>query len=57
MLVPEELGGGCVSGGPLADLSLVAEEMGRRVSPGPLVPTNVVAAAIARSGSPCTTSS
>ena len=52
MLVPEELGGGCVSGGPLADLSLVAEEMGRRVTPGPLVPTNVVAAAIARSGSP-----
>ncbi len=51
MLVPEDLGGGCVSGGPLADLSLVAEEMGRRVSPGPLVPTNVVAAAIARSGS------
>jgi alkylation response protein AidB-like acyl-CoA dehydrogenase len=52
MLVPEELGGGCMSGGPLADLSLVAEEMGRRVSPGPLIPTNVVAAAIARSGSP-----
>ena len=52
MLVPDELGGGCVSGGPLADLSLVAEEMGRRVTPGPLVPTNVVAAAIARSGSP-----
>jgi alkylation response protein AidB-like acyl-CoA dehydrogenase len=52
MLVPEELGGGCVSGGPLADLALVAEEMGRRVTPGPLAPTNVVAAAIARSGSP-----
>jgi alkylation response protein AidB-like acyl-CoA dehydrogenase len=52
MLVPDELGGGCVSGGPLADLCLVAEEMGRRVTPGPLVPTNVVAAAIARSGSP-----
>jgi alkylation response protein AidB-like acyl-CoA dehydrogenase len=52
MLVPEELGGGCVSGGPLADLSLVAEEMGVRVSPGPLIPTNVVAAAVARSGSP-----
>jgi alkylation response protein AidB-like acyl-CoA dehydrogenase len=51
MLVPDDLGGGCVSGGPLADLSLVAEEMGRRVTPGPLVPTNVVAAAIARSGS------
>jgi alkylation response protein AidB-like acyl-CoA dehydrogenase len=52
MLVPEDSGGGCVSGGPLADLSLVAEEMGRRVSPGPLHPTNVVAAALARSGSP-----
>lgn len=50
-LVPEELGGGCVSDHGLLDLVLVAEEMGRLVSPGPLVPTNVVAAALATSGS------
>lgn len=52
MLVPEEDGGGSVSGHGLVDLVLVAEEMGRLVSPGPLVPTNVVAAAIAGSGTP-----
>jgi len=52
MLVSEEHGGGCISGQGLADLVLVAEEMGRRVSPGPLIPTNVVAAALSRLGSP-----
>ena len=52
MLVPEELGGGSVSGNGLCDLALVAEEMGRLVSPGPLVPTNVVAAALSRAGTP-----
>ena len=52
MLVSEEHGGGCVSGNPLADLQLVAEEMGRLVSPGPLIPTNVVAAALSRVGTP-----
>ena len=50
MLVPEELGGGSVSGHGLLDLVLVAEEMGRTVAPGPFVPTNVVAEALARSG-------
>lgn len=52
MLVPEDDGGGSISGHGLLDLVLVAEEMGRLVSPGPLLPTNVVAAAIARSGTP-----
>lgn len=52
LLVPEEEGGGSVSGHGLLDLVLVAEEMGRRVSPGPLVPTNLVASALARSGTP-----
>jgi alkylation response protein AidB-like acyl-CoA dehydrogenase len=52
MLVAEEHGGGCISGHPLADLQLVAEEVGRLVSPGPLIPTNVVAAAISRAGTP-----
>jgi alkylation response protein AidB-like acyl-CoA dehydrogenase len=51
MLVAEEHGGGSVSGRGLADLALVAEEVGRLVAPGPLVPTNVVAAALSRSGS------
>ncbi len=51
MLVPEELGGGSLSGHGLLDLVLVAEEMGRLVSPGPLLPANVVASAIAASGS------
>jgi alkylation response protein AidB-like acyl-CoA dehydrogenase len=51
LLVPEEDGGGSVSGHGLLDLVLVAEEMGRRVSPGPLVPTNLVASALSRSGS------
>jgi alkylation response protein AidB-like acyl-CoA dehydrogenase len=52
MLVPEEHGGGSVSGEGLCDLSLVAEEFGRLVSPGPLLPVNLVAAAVAEFGSP-----
>ena len=52
MLVSEDHGGGSVSGRPLGDLVLVAEEMGRLVSPGPLIPTNVVAGALSRAGSP-----
>jgi len=52
MLVPEELGGGSVSGAGLLDLVLVAEEMGRLVAPGPLLPVNVVADTLARSGRP-----
>jgi alkylation response protein AidB-like acyl-CoA dehydrogenase len=49
-LVPEADGGGSLSGGGVADLAIVAEEMGRLVAPGPLVPTNVVADAVARGG-------
>ena len=51
LLVPEEAGGGSVSGHGLLDLILVAEEMGRLVSPGPLSAVNLVAAAVATSGS------
>jgi alkylation response protein AidB-like acyl-CoA dehydrogenase len=51
-LVPEDHGGGTLSGGGVADLAIVAEEFGRLVSPGPLHPTNIVAAAIAASGTP-----
>ena len=35
LLVPEELGGGSVSGDGVADLALVAELAGRTVAPGP----------------------
>jgi alkylation response protein AidB-like acyl-CoA dehydrogenase len=52
MLVPEAHGGGSVSGSGLADLALVAEEIGRSVAPGPLLPVNVVADAVGRAGSP-----
>ena len=50
LLAPESLGGGGLSANPVADLAVVAEEMGRRVAPGPLLPVNVVVDALARSG-------
>jgi alkylation response protein AidB-like acyl-CoA dehydrogenase len=52
MLVPEDLGGGSVSGAGLADLAIVAEERGRALQPGPFVCTNVVAEALAAGGTP-----
>jgi alkylation response protein AidB-like acyl-CoA dehydrogenase len=51
MLVPEELGGGSVSGNGPSDLALVAHAFGVHDAPGPLIPCNVVATALARSGS------
>jgi alkylation response protein AidB-like acyl-CoA dehydrogenase len=51
MLVPEEYGGGCVSGRALADLTVILEERGRTLQPGPIVASNVVAFAIAEYGS------
>jgi alkylation response protein AidB-like acyl-CoA dehydrogenase len=51
MLVPEDHGGGSVSGSGLLDLAIVAEELGRRIQPGPFLPMNVVAFALASSGS------
>ena len=48
MLVPEECGGGSVSGNPMADAALIAEELGRHVQPGPFIPMNVALAALAR---------
>lgn len=50
-LVPEEHGGGSISGRGPVDLAIVAEEFGRAVVPSPLVPVNVVAETLARSGS------
>ena len=47
LLVPEELGGGSVSGDGLADLALVAEKIGHTVAPGPLHPVSTVLAGLA----------
>ncbi|MCD0452954.1 acyl-CoA/acyl-ACP dehydrogenase [Actinocorallia sp. API 0066] len=45
-IVPEELGGGSVSGEGVRDLVLLAEELGTGVGPGPLLPVNVVLAGL-----------
>jgi alkylation response protein AidB-like acyl-CoA dehydrogenase len=50
MLVPEEHGGGSVSGEGLVDATIVAEERGRLLQPGPFVGMNVVAYALASAG-------
>jgi alkylation response protein AidB-like acyl-CoA dehydrogenase len=46
MLVAPAMGGDSISGNGIADMAIVAEEMGKLVSPGPLVPVNVVAQAL-----------
>ncbi|OBI15845.1 MULTISPECIES: acyl-CoA dehydrogenase family protein [unclassified Mycobacterium] len=50
LLVPEELGGGSVSDSGLADLAMVAEQLGKTVAPGPLYPVSVVLAALVECG-------
>lgn len=45
-IVPEELGGGSVSGEGVRDLTLLAEEMGSVVAPGPFLAVNVVLAGL-----------
>jgi len=52
MLVPEQYGGGSVSGRGVCDLAIVAEERGRALQPSPFVSMNVVAAALAAAGTP-----
>ncbi len=52
LLVPEELGGGSVSGDGFADLAMVAEQLGKTVAPGPLFPVSVVLAALVESAEP-----
>jgi alkylation response protein AidB-like acyl-CoA dehydrogenase len=47
LLVPEELGGGNVSGDGVADLATVAEQLGKTVAPGPLYPVSIVLAGLA----------
>jgi alkylation response protein AidB-like acyl-CoA dehydrogenase len=51
MLVPEHLGGGTISGSGLADLSIVAEELGRTCAPGPLATTSAVLTGLVASDS------
>jgi alkylation response protein AidB-like acyl-CoA dehydrogenase len=46
LLVPEELGGGSVSGSGVTDLAMVAEQLGRTVAPGPLYPVSTVLAGL-----------
>ncbi|WP_428341354.1 acyl-CoA dehydrogenase family protein [Mycobacterium sp.] len=52
LLVPEELGGGSVSGDGFADLAMVAEQLGKTVAPGPLFPVSTVLAALVDSTDP-----
>jgi alkylation response protein AidB-like acyl-CoA dehydrogenase len=47
LLVPEELGGGSVSGEGVVDATIIAELFGRLAAPGPFLAVNVVAAALA----------
>jgi alkylation response protein AidB-like acyl-CoA dehydrogenase len=47
LLVPEDLGGGSVSGAGLIDATIIAEQFGASAAPGPFLPVNVVAAALA----------
>jgi len=49
--VPEEFGGGSVSGDAVLDAVIIAEERGRALQPGPFVPMNVAAYALAGGGS------
>ena len=46
LLVPEQYGGGSLSGEEVSDLAIVAEEFGRSVFAGPVLPTNIVAFAL-----------
>lgn len=46
LLVPEELGGGSISGEGVRDLALLAEQLGAGVAPGALLPVNTVLAGL-----------
>ncbi|HZQ58455.1 MAG TPA: acyl-CoA dehydrogenase [Acidimicrobiales bacterium] len=50
MLVPEEFGGGSVSGDGVVDAAVVAEERGRGLQPGAFVPVNAVARGLVLDG-------
>jgi alkylation response protein AidB-like acyl-CoA dehydrogenase len=46
-LVPEQYGGGSVSGRPVHDVAAISEEIGRSVAPGPLHPVSTVLTGLA----------
>lgn len=46
LLVPEDLGGGNVSGSGLHDAAAIAEHIGRTIAPGPLHPVSTVLAGL-----------
>lgn len=50
LLVGEDLGGGSLSDHGIADLAVLAHELGRHGAPGPLLAANVVTAAVAEAG-------
>jgi len=50
LLVAEDLGGGSASGDGVADLALLAYELGRRAAPGPLLVNAIVAGALSDAG-------
>ncbi|HYA67826.1 MAG TPA: acyl-CoA dehydrogenase family protein, partial [Acidimicrobiales bacterium] len=52
LLVPEDRGGGSVSGGALADATVLAHEFGRHAAPGPFLSCNLAAAALGTEDSP-----
>jgi alkylation response protein AidB-like acyl-CoA dehydrogenase len=52
LMVPEDSGGGCLSGLPACDAAIIAEEIGRAVGPGPFLPVSLTAFAIGVYGSP-----
>src|ERR1700748_359039 len=52
LLVPEEIGAGSVSGNGVADLAMVAEQLGKTVAPGPLYPVSTVLAGLVDSADP-----
>lgn len=52
LLVPEELGGGSASDNGVADLAMVAEQLGKTVAPGPLYPVSTVLAGLVDCGKP-----
>jgi alkylation response protein AidB-like acyl-CoA dehydrogenase len=49
MLASEAAGGGSISGRPLSDVAIVADEIGRMTTPGPFLPVNVVTSALSTS--------
>ncbi len=46
LLVPEELGGGSITGSGFTDLAMVAQQIGATVAPGPLYPVSTVLAGL-----------